>query len=243
MSTHRYAVAPPAGQRASRLLLIGALVALGACIYVIVQIIGLRHSLDSERAGQSAQQQAIGRLSSALDTTRLQLQQHGVTPSAPAATAIVGATGAQGIQGIPGPAGKDAPTPDITAIARIAAGMVTPSPGPAGPSGAAGQSIVGPSGPPGPAGPSGRPGADSTVAGPQGPQGNPGPPPSSWTWTGQTGTTYVCTQDTPGGTTYTCRAQQSPASPSPPPSQTSTQPQVQADRRERSVVSTGPRWP
>lgn len=236
MSSHRNGPLP-SPPRTNRVLLLAAFGLLLGCGIVLWALFSMHSALQSERAAQQSQQQAIGRLSSALDTTRSQLQQHGVQPSAPPATALVGATGAQGAQGPAGPAGRDAPTPDITAIARLAAGMVTPSPGPAGPSGAPGQSIVGPQGP------QGKPGADSTVAGPQGPQGSPGPPPSSWTWTDQTGTTYVCTQDTPGGTTYTCRAQTPPASPSPSPSQSSTQPQAQADRREKSIVAAGPRWP
>jgi hypothetical protein len=78
-------------------------------------------------------------------------------------------------------------------------------------------------GPPGPVGkdstvpgPAGPPGSDSTVPGPAGPAGPPGPPgangadgksPSSFTFTDKTGTTYTCTPNPPGSSTYTCDAQ------------------------------------
>lgn len=105
------------------------------------------------------------------------------------------------VPGPQGPAGKD--------------GKDSTVPGPAGPPGA--DSIV--PGPPGPAGkdsivpgPPGTPGADSTVPGPAGPQGEPGPQgpagtsPTSFTFTDRTGTTYTCTPNPPGSSTYTCAA-------------------------------------
>lgn len=171
-----------------------------------------------------AQDTVISRLSTGLDTTRKQLQQHGVRPSAPAASSIV--CGVQGIPGVPGPAGPSG--------SPGAAG----SPGPAGVSGAPGRNgsngSPGATGATGPAGPSGAPGAQgspgpaSTVAGPAGPagpqgprgdtgeqgpkgdtgdQGPAGPPPSGWTWTyppGPLGVTYNCTPDSPGSTHYSC---------------------------------------
>lgn len=107
--------------------------------------------------GQHAQQAVIDRLSTSLDTTREQLQQHGVTPSAPPAQSIVrglpgvpGVAGAQGVPGVPG------------------------SPGPTGPPGRPGPASTVP-GPAGSPGAPGQPGADSTVPGPQGPVGATGP--------------------------------------------------------------------
>lgn len=121
-------------------------------------------------------------------------------PSAP----MAGPQGVQGLQGIQGANG--APGKDSTV------------PGPAGPIGAAGvngaDSTV-----PGPQGPAGPPGADSTVPGPTGPQGATGPAgadgapgkagangtsPSSITFTDKTGTTYTCTPNPPGSSTFTC---------------------------------------
>lgn len=162
---------------------------------------------------QEAQDTVISKLASGLDTTRKQLQQHGVKPKAPAASSIV--RGVQGVAGIPGPAGPSGP-------AGRAAPTITPSPGPSGAPGS-----------PGPSGAPGRPGADSTVPGPVGPQGSPGPastvsgpkgdkgdpgiagpPPSGWTFTytdelGKS-TTYNCTPDSPGSTHYSCTPESSP---------------------------------
>jgi hypothetical protein len=108
-----------------------------------------------------------------------------------------GADGAPGPPGAQGEPGKDG------------------SPGPAGPRGPAGVDGA-PSTIPGPPGPQGPPGADSIVPGPAGPPGEPGPagppgepgmngaPPSSFTFTDRTGTTYTCTPNPPGSSTYTC---------------------------------------
>lgn len=226
-------------RRDARLLLL-ALLFVGGCIYVVISLVTLRESLDSERRSQAADSAAITQLSSALTTTRTQLQQHGVTPKAPPPTEIIqGLPGAQGpagqsIVGPEGPPGKDAPTPNPTAIASLAASMVHPSPGPAGP-----------------AGPAGQPGANSNVPGPQGPQGQTGPAPSLWTWawTDPAGTThtYLCTEDTAGGTTYSCKetgtTPPSPApTPSPSPSQSAVSGPGQAKTKPKhAVVSTGPR--
>jgi hypothetical protein len=117
-------------------------------------------------------------------------------PGAP----MAGPQGVQGLQGVPGKAGADGkPGP---------AGEDGP-PGKDGATGATGaDSTV-----PGPQGLTGAPGADSTVPGPQGPQGEPGPAgadgepgtsPSSITFTDKTGTTYTCTPNPPGSSTYTC---------------------------------------
>lgn len=111
-----------------------------------------------------------------------------------------GAVGAAGPAGAQGEPGEDGP------------------PGPAGPHGPAGVDGA-PSTIPGPPGPQGPPGSDSTVPGPAGPPGEPGPagpagpagepgmngaPPSSFTFTDRTGTTYTCTPNPPGSSTYTC---------------------------------------
>lgn len=229
----------PRGRRNPSLwwILASLVVVLGG-VYVILQIASLRAALDAERQSQTADGTAISQLSSALETTRAQLQQHGVTPKAPPPQTIVqgvpGATGpaGQSIVGPQGPPGKDAPTPNPTAIASLAAGMVHPSPGPQGP-----------------AGPAGQPGANSTVPGPQGPagpQGQSGPPPSSWTWswTDSAGVThtYTCTQTAAGSTSYSCQETgTSSPSPSPSPSQSALL-QSQAKPKPRQiVVSTGPK--
>jgi len=165
---------------------------------------------------QAAQDTVISKLASGLDTTRRQLQQHGVKPKAPAASSIV-----RGIPGVPGPAGASG-SPGATG-----------SPGPAGASGAPGRN--GSNGSPGPAGPTGQPGAAGSPgpagpqgpkgdAGPQGPQGDTGPqgetgpqgpagpPPSglTFTYTDELGksTTYNCTLDQ-GTTHMSCAAQSS----------------------------------
>lgn len=117
-------------------------------------------------------------------------------------------------EAIPGPKG-DPGTPGRDGIDG-APGKDSTVPGTAGPAGAAGaaSTVPGPEGPPGPQGPQGPPGADSLVPGPAGPQGPAGPAgtngtagaaPSSFTFTDpKTGTTYTCTPNPPGSSTYTC---------------------------------------
>lgn len=168
----------------------------------------------------AAQDTVISKLAAGLDTTRRQLQQHHVTPSAPAASSIV--RGVPGVPGVPGPAGPSGSS------------GVAGSPGAAGVPGRDGSNgSPGAAGSPGPAGASGAPGSPgpaSTVAGPAGPagkngkdgkdgaQGPAGPPPSGWTFTYTdalgTSTTYTCTPDSEGSTHYTCQ----PTTPSPTPS-------------------------
>lgn len=180
----------------------------GVLAYTLHALAASNHQLARE---QHAQSTVISRLSTGLDTTRRQLQQHHLTPSAPPPQSIVSQvpgvpTPIPGPPGPPGAPGKAAPT-------------LTPSPGPAGPTGPAGR--PGPASTiPGPSGAPGSPGPASTVAGPAGPTGPPGrdgkdgspgpagPPPSGWTftWTDELGksTTYNCTPDSPGSTHYTC---------------------------------------
>lgn len=112
-----------------------------------------------------------------------------------------------GPKGDPGAAGKDGRDGKDGA-----AGEDSTVPGPAGATGPAGadgkDSTI-----PGPQGPAGQAGADSTVPGPAGPQGKQGPAgangangssPSSITFTDRTGTTYTCTPNPPGSSTFTC---------------------------------------
>lgn len=232
------------------------------CAYVVVQLLALRATVNSQQASQSAQSTAITKLSSALDQTRAQLQQHGVTPSAPPATTIVksvpGATGpaGQSITGPQGPAGKDGVSPDPSTIAALAAAMIHPSAGPSGPPGPVGargapgadSTVPGPQGAPGPAstvagpqGPQGQPGPASTVSGPPGPKGDTGPAPSGWTFTASDGTVYDCTPDSAGSTHYVCTARSS-TGPTTPPSPTPS-PSISANTVRKSSVATGPGVP
>lgn len=175
---------------------------------------------------QDAQAAVITQLASGLDTTRHQLQQHGVKPKAPAASSIV--QGVQGIPGVPGPAGPSGSpgTAGSPGPAGAAGASGTPgkngspgtagSPGPAGPTGATGANgspgAAGTAGATGPAGPQG-PKGDTGPQGPKGDtgeQGPAGPAPSDWTFTytdalGHS-TTYNCTPDSPGSTHYSCAA-------------------------------------
>lgn len=122
---------------------------------------------------------------------------------------LAGPQGVQGIQGIPGKNGAD--------------GKAGPAgkdgiPGEDGATGANGADSTIP-GPPGPQGAPGAPGADSTVPGPAGPPGETGPAgadgedgtsPSSITFTDAAGTTYTCTPNPPGSSTYTCSSEAKP---------------------------------
>ena len=113
-----------------------------------------------------------------------------------------------GPQGPMGPTGEQGPKGDTGATGP--AGVTGPE-GPQGVQGATG--LTGATGVTGAQGPTG---ADSTVPGPQGdtgPQGPSGPAgangtdgssPSSFTFTDKTGTTYTCTPNPPGSSTYTC---------------------------------------
>jgi hypothetical protein len=197
---------------------IGWVAALALAAFIALVLHSVQASNKRLADGQDAQATVIDRLSSSLDTTRQQLQQHGVTPSAPPAQSIVkavpgvpgavGAPGVQGEQGVPGPV-STVPGPSGP---RGPAGPVSTVPGPTGPDGAPGaDSTV-----PGPAGPAGPPGADSTVPGPKGDQGDQGvagrdgaagQPPAGWTWTDPAGISYTCSPVDgfdPSAPRYTC---------------------------------------
>lgn len=224
----------------ARWALIAVLFVLG-CIYIVVQLVALRQSLDTERRSQAADSAAISQLSSALETTRTQLQQHGVTPKAPAPTTIIqGVPGATGATGPIGPQGEPGPVGPTGAAGK---------PGPVGATGPAGPTGV--SGATGPQGPAGQTGAQGPAGGtgPQGPPGATGPAPSSWTWswTDTVGVThsYVCTEDAAGGTSYTCHETSTTPGQSPTPAPTptaATDPgQAKTKPKHTTVVSTGPR--
>lgn len=118
-----------------------------------------------------------------------------------------GPQGIQGAQGIPGPLGPMGPAgpKGDTGLAGVIGQM-----GAAGANGAPGETgATGPQGPPGVPGPQGPAGADGQAgpagpAGPAGADGAAGTAPSSITFTDRTGTTYTCTPNPPGSSTYTC---------------------------------------
>lgn len=141
-----------------------------------------------------------------------QVQSLGGTPVAgPSGAPGVSITGPPGPEGPSGAPGRDAPTPNLTAIASQAAALIHPSPGPSGPQGV--QGVPGPrSTVPGPAG---SPGA-------AGPSGAAGQPPAGWTYTDPAGDTYTCTRVAdfdPSNPQYQCALTSTP-SPSPSPSST-----------------------
>lgn len=195
----------------------GDYVAMGGILVGSVLLAWIVLTLLHMGAALTAQEQAR-------DALARQVQGLGATPVA-GPPGSRGAPGADGPPGPAGPPGRDAPTPDVSAVARLAAALVTPSPGPTGPAGPSG-----PPGPsstiPGPTGPPGRPGADSTVPGPSGAPGPTGPagqPPTSWTFT-YNGTQYTCSRAVPFDPTspqYTC------TSPSPQPAPGQTNPHKQ----------------
>jgi hypothetical protein len=220
---------------------------IGAGLVLLLLVVGiallaLRTAEQANRQllqDKAAEATAIGQLSSALQTTQNQLKAHGVKPVAPPPTQIIqGVPGVQGLPGIPGPIGPSGPPGPSGSPGKV--GPSGPA-GPVGQTGAQGAAGVGETGATGPAGSSG-------PAGPAGPQGETGPPPSSWTWswTDATGVThtYLCTEDTSGGTTYSCKETgTSTPTPAPAPSQSATSGPGQSKTKPKSsaVVSTGPR--
>lgn len=236
---------------------------LGLLLVVGFAVFALRAATDAQRraeATQSADAVAIQKLSTGLDQTRAQLQQHGVVPKAPPATTIVqGVPGAAGqsVVGPAGPAGQNGVSPDPQAIANLVLSMIHPVPGPKGDPGAPGvQGVQGVPGQdstvPGPAGANGQNGtngSDSTVPGPKGDPGATGatgPAPSGWTFTDASGATYDCTPDAAGSTHYQCTARQAPSpspTPAPGPSQSATANSKHTAKRPTTPVSTGPGHP
>lgn len=243
----------PRRPRRATLAMVGGWVLL--LLVVAFAVFALRAATDAQRraqATQSADAVAIQKLSTGLDQTRAQLQQHGVIPSAPPATTIVqGVPGAAGqsIVGPAGPAGQNGASADPAAIAQLVLAMIHPVPGPAGatgpagPAGAAGKdsTVAGPAGPAGAAGQDGSNGQDGKD-GAQGSQGPAGPAPSGWTFTSADGTVYDCTPDSGGSAHYSCTARQTPTpTPTPVPSQSAVTSQKQAaPHRPAAPVSTGP---
>lgn len=218
--------ASPRSPRAGRIALAGmwllVLLTAGFVAFVLSAVESSNHRLQQHQEAQdstiSKQGTVITKLASGLDTTRKQLQQHGVKPKAPAASSIV--KGVQGAPGVPGPAGATGaaggPGPS-GAPGRNGSTGAAGSPGPAGPSGAPGGTgspgAAGATGAAGPAGPQG-PKGDTGDQGPKGDTGATGPAPSGWTFTytdalGQS-TTYNCTPDSDGSTHYTCTPVSSP---------------------------------
>lgn len=116
-----------------------------------------------------------------------------------------GPTGPQGVQGIQGATGPKGDTGNAGATGSTGSpgsdGSDSTVPGPPGPQGEPGP--VGPVGPPGPAGANGSNGTNGV-------DGKDGTSPSSFTFTDTLGTTYTCTPNPPGSSTYTCTAATQP---------------------------------
>lgn len=228
------------GPRAAIALLALFLVAI--VVWMVLRLGAASTQLDTLRAQVSTQSETVAQLSAGLTTTEEQLRAHGVTPSAPPPAQIIegvaGPAGAPGAQGAAGPQGSAGAVGPAGAVGSAGAAG---SPGGVGPSGAPGspgaQGAVGAAGAAGPPGPQGAAGP-AGPAGAQGPQGQSGPPPSGWSWTDASGTTYDCALDsqTPGPH-YTCTAR---AAPSPSPSNTPTtptpSPAAWRERREHLTV-------
>ena len=195
---------------------------LAALLFLFGAMVLVWHRIDSEQRRADAlateadrRGTAVTTLATDVRTLRMQLQAAGKTPAAP--------DPARAIQNLPARAAVPVPVPGPPGptgpAGQPGASGAPGTPGQAGPSGAPGQP-----GTPGASGAPGQPGAQGPAgpAGPQGPQGeqgpqgDPGPPPSGWTFTDASGTTYECTPDSAGSTHYTCTATSSP-SPSPSP--------------------------
>jgi len=171
----------------------------------------------SDRTNQ--QGVTISALSESLDSSREQLQDHGITPTVPPAKTVVeqvkgdpgakGDTGAQGVQGPAGPPGPSGspgprgPKGDTGNMGQAGAPGVAGETGPSGAPGANG--VDGPQGvqgEPGPAGPKGEPG-DPGPTGPTGPPGPQGTLPQTMTLNHADGTSETCTLQS-DGSTYNC---------------------------------------
>jgi hypothetical protein len=191
-----------------------ALLALAGFGILIWQRIGAETARADQLAAEAdLRGSAVSTLAGDVRALRQQVKVKGGTPVAPDPTKAVPSLSARAEVPVPKP-GPPGPKGDKGDPGK-AAPTITPSPGVSGAPGSAGSNGI--AGPQGPQGVQGDPG----VAGPQGeqgPQGDPGaagPPPSGWTFTDGTGTTYECTPDGDGSTHYTCRTTSSGSTPSP----------------------------
>jgi hypothetical protein len=170
----------------------------------------------TQRADASAT--AVQKLSKNLDSSRKQLIDHGIKPSAPSAKTIVeqvggvpGATGApgkngatgvsgqEGTQGKPGPSGPPGSpgSPGTNGVGSPGAAGETGAPGIPGTNG-----VDGKDGAPGAAGQDGKDGTN-------GKDGSNGQPPAGWTYTDPAGVPYTCSPVSgfdPASPRYACTA-------------------------------------
>jgi hypothetical protein len=123
-----------------------------------------------------------------------------------------GEKGDKGDQGFAGAKGDKGDKGDQGNIGAAGTAGASGTNGAAGTDGEPGQAgVQGEPGVPGPMGPQGLQGLQG-AQGEAGPQGEPGTDgadgqtPSSFTFTDKTGTTYTCTPNPPGSSTYTCAA-------------------------------------
>lgn len=236
MTEHKAKPAPAADgwfERHQMKLLKGSLVTL----FVLMVLGGVYISYEmltlSQRASDNAK--AVTLLSKNLDTSRKQLTDHGITPSAPSSKTVIeqvpGAQGAPGAAGAPGkngepgsvgPSGPPGPSGSTGKAGQEGAPGAAGSPGPTGAPGVNGSDgAAGKDGAPGPAGPAGPAGQDGKngTDGKDGTNGKDGAPPASWTWTDPQGNTYTCLPDSgtdPAAPHYTCKADPAPPVTSPP---------------------------
>jgi hypothetical protein len=231
MTEHKAKPAPAADgwfDRHQMKLLKGSL----AALFVLMVLGGVYISHEMLTLSQKANDngRAVTLLSEKLDTSRKQLIDHGITPSAPSSKTVIeqvpGAQGAPGAAGAPGkngepgtsgPSGPPGPTGSTGKAGQEGSPGAAGSPGPTGAPGANGiDGAPGKDGAPGAPGADGKDGKDGAPgpAGPAGPAGQDGAPPAGWTWTDPQGVSYECTQDsgTAQAPHYACKV----ADPAPP---------------------------
>lgn len=163
------------------------------------------------------QGRVIDSLSAGLDTSRKQLSNHGITPSAPPASQIIkgvqgdpgppGAPGTAGLPGSTGPSGPPGQPGQPGASGKNGVNGVNGSPGPPGAPGATVTGAPGNTGPAGKDGAAGKDGKDGT----NGQDGSNGSPPAGWTysWTDSLGVKHnvTCSRAAgfdPSSPQYTC---------------------------------------
>jgi hypothetical protein len=205
------------------------------------------------------QGKVIDSLSAGLDTSRKQLSNHGIEPSAPPASQIIqgvqgaqGNEGPQGTPGIPGPVGPSgSPGPvgpsgknGVSGSQGTPGVTVTGAPGSTGPMGATGP--VGPAGPIGPVGPAGKDGTD----GKDGKDGSNGSSPAGWTysWTDSSGTKHdvTCTRTAdsdPSSPQYTCTDSPSAPATSPSSMKKAVTPSSSVSAQRDNGNGSGGEWP